>query len=176
MKTRSIIVLAAILTAVGAGCSTMTVATDYNPAADFAAYQTYDWLKRETPEGISSVQDRRIMAAIDTEMMLVGFKRVIEGEPDFYVAYHTTTKNQVNVTPSEYSTWHGYTIGSYTEADPYSEGSLLIDFVDQENRELFWRGWATDTFRDQREAKDKLNEAIRKIIEKYPIQSTAPSK
>ena len=176
MKTGSIIVLAAILAAVGMGCSSMTVTTDYNPAADFAAYETYDWLERETPEGVASLQDKRIMAAIDTEMMLVGFKRVIEGEPDFYVAYHTSIKNRTNVTPYEYGTWHGYPMGSYTEVDRYSEGSLLIDFVDRENKELFWRGWATDAFRDQREAKDKLNEAIRKIIEKYPVQSAAPPK
>ncbi len=73
-----------------------------------------------------------------------------------------------------YSTWSTYQ--DQTTVTQYKEGTLNIDIVDVERKQLVWEAVVTDTFTQKK--RDKLDETIEKYIaaafKKYPVP--APKK
>jgi hypothetical protein len=51
---------------------------------------------------------------------------------------------------------------------PYTEGTLVIDLRDPSTRSLVWRGIASEEKSDAAKIEGKLNDMVRKTIEKYP--------
>ena len=52
--------------------------------------------------------------------------------------------------------------------ESYKEGTLIIDLVDAERRELVWRGTATGAVSDLTQAEKKLFGAVGRIFEAFP--------
>lgn len=67
-------------------CSGMKVTTDYDPAADFSQYKTYNFLpwSKQSGEILSDYDKRRVRAAATYELEKLGYKKV-EGEGDLAV-------------------------------------------------------------------------------------------
>jgi hypothetical protein len=51
---------------------------------------------------------------------------------------------------------------------PYSEGTLVIDFRDASKRALVWRAVASEEKSDATKIEGKLDDMVKKSIEKYP--------
>lgn len=177
-----------------AGCSTMEVSSDYDPSASFADLATYDWL--DTPkEPIgdpridgNTLLEKRIHAAVDAELAARGYTRT-QSDPDFLVAYHVSLdkRRSVQVLNDHYGYgpgW-GYTYGaayrpgyyagtSQTYVYEYEEGTLILDVVEPESRQLIWRGSARDEvhFKSTPERDEsQLREAVTRMLERFPPQS-----
>jgi hypothetical protein len=45
---------------------------------------------------------------------------------------------------------------------------LILDFVDSKSKELFWRGMATGVVAGAGGDEKELNEAVNKMLEKFP--------
>jgi len=51
---------------------------------------------------------------------------------------------------------------------PYTEGTLVVDLRDPSTRSLVWRGIASEEKSDGTKIQGKLDDMVRKAIEKYP--------
>jgi hypothetical protein len=51
---------------------------------------------------------------------------------------------------------------------PYTEGTLVIDLRDPTTRSLVWRGIAREEKQDPYKIEQKLDDMVRKAVEKYP--------
>ncbi len=180
----SMLVLAAAL----AGCSSLKVNTEFDPTAPYASYKTYAWNPRAPgPEEAPSIRNpiilAQVMAAVDRELAGKGLVLTRpEANPDFLVAVHGWAQSRVEVTNYGYVYGGGYMYGpAYgpyqpavvvpaTEIRSYTDGTLLIDFVDAKTMKLVWRGTATDTFTspDLNAVKRTVDEAARQLLGAYP--------
>ena len=179
------------LLALASGCSTLEVSYDYDPKADFAGLASYAWLDEpQKPTGDPRIDGNtilrdRIHEAVNTELRARGFQEV-SADPDFLVAYHVSLDRRQSVQTLNnyygYGPGWGYGYGAsyrpgYWAGAPetyvyeYEEGTLILDIVNPENKQLMWRGSATDevSFKSN-PVKDqtKLNEAVQELLEHFP--------
>ncbi|MCK5122521.1 MAG: DUF4136 domain-containing protein [Methylococcales bacterium] len=174
------------------GCSTIKVTSDYNPAVSFSGFQSYQWIPGgPTKIGDPRVDDNtllqsRVRKAVDNVLASKGYQKVTSGKPDFWITYHVTLDKQVKIQAinsiNHYgpgwgwrygSTYSGGYRGNDTFVYTYDQGSLIIDIVEPDSRQLIWRGSATDkvNFSHSPEQKEqKINEAVKKLLEQFPPQ------
>ena len=114
----------------------------------------------------------RIVDAIAEQLSKKGLTKV-EDDPDVYVTYHASGKQEVRVTASSYGYGYrrGWAGGGTTTAttQTYLKGTLVVDIWDAETKNLVWRGTATDTVSDKPEKnEEKINKSMEKMFKKYP--------
>jgi hypothetical protein len=153
-----------------AGCSSLSVGTDYDTKADFSAYKTWSFAGGTTnDERISKeLLEDRLEKALPPALAARGLTAAEPG--DLKVSYYAAVKDKIDIAtyPSTYRHWQGETY-----VTQYEEGTLILDLVDAKDQRLVWRGTARDEVNllaapEEREA--KLREAITKLLEQYPPQ------
>ena len=161
-------------------CSGMKITTDYNPEAapNFSAYQTYAWLPqpiRQDSRVYNAITESRVRQAVDNSLSTGGYRKLASGTPDFLVAWQAAIEGKVDVTMVNGYYGYGYRRWGAWGAEPtvteYDEGTLILDVIDGESRELAWRGVAQakisrNSNPDQRGR--KINEAVSKILANFP--------
>jgi hypothetical protein len=164
-----------LLLAVGmTSCSTVKVASDYDQTVDFNQYKSFAFFKPGIDKAdISDLDKKRILRAIEEEMIAKGFTK--SEEPDLLVSIFTKTKENINIYENRYG--YGYGWGWYPwywGAGPNtitttSEGTLYIDLIDSEGKELVWQGMGTAALaKEVNKKQERINEIVKKILEKYP--------
>jgi len=164
-----------------AGCSTVyDVQFDYNTKTDFANLKTYNWLAVPDKADIDSLDAMRVQKAVNTEMQAKGL-RLTSGIPDFLIAEHLGKKDKVSVRDWGYDYgpnagyWGGYWGPGGVSTFQYEEGSLILDFVDPQTKQLIWRGSAkaeVDDVRTPEKREALINEAVQKILKNFPPPSS----
>jgi hypothetical protein len=173
---RTLALLAVALLA-AAGCSTLSISTDFDKAADFTQYKTFTW--KDTGDGIDSIWNKRIEGVFSDTLAAKGLRRVDSGG-DLWVAAHPrlTKETQINT----YNTGWGYGYGWYgyggmgmatTTVTEIPVGTLMIDLVDAKKKELVWRGVASDTLntdpnRTAEDREKKLRDVAAQMFAGYP--------
>jgi hypothetical protein len=171
--------MAATLVASGAGCSGMSVSSDYNPmkVGDMKTYKTYAWLK--TPEGrkrsADQFIDQRIRMVADRKLADKGYQKS-ESSPDFLIGWHALLDKKLSY--STVNSYYGYGWGYYggvgasrTYVTEYHEGTLLLDVVDALSDELVWRGIAQAEVYPNADAdyrNRQIESAVGKILSQFP--------
>ena len=160
-------------------CSSVSVSSDYDQATKFDKLQTYAWMtgSEEKPGGrpTNTIAMARFHTAIERELDKKGYRKTTE-RPDFLVAYHTSIDEKTLVHsvpnygpgPGFYHAGVGYQDVYQTQ---YEEGTLIIDIVDPRTKNLLWRGIAkaaVDSLDDPEKKTQQTNEAVQKILEKFP--------
>lgn len=155
--------------AAAVACSTLRTTADYDRSTDFSRYKTWAW------HDAGSIKDpiwsKRIQGALESELSTKGLTRN-EANPDLWVAVQARLAQQTQITA--YGGGYGYRWrGGVTTAkvEQVPVGSLIVDLADARQKELVWRGVATDTLNPEKspEAKEKaLREALAKMFENYP--------
>lgn len=156
-------------------CSSVRVASDYDQQVDFNQYQTYAFFKPGIDKAeISDLDKKRILRAIETEMAEKGFTK--SEDPDVLVSIFTKTKENINIYQNNMMGW-GYGWGwnpwfwgaGHNTLNTTSEGTLYIDFVDAEGKELVWQGMGTAALAKKVNRKqERINEIVEEILETYP--------
>ena len=175
MKT---FIIAALTIFICSGCSSINVLSDYDPTRDFSDYGTYRWakIKEINSEDVlnkNSLLRKRIQVGVDKVLGEKGFKKLDEGDPDFVVLIHAGVQPRMNVyhhAPYWYHPWWG-PYGGYTSVSYYEQGTLVIDIVDNSEKELSWRGLGTGTvkrFSDPEALQEEIDFTVRKILEDFP--------
>ena len=183
MSTRVLAAAAACLLLLG--CSQYDIKSDYDVDSNFSAFKTYAWMTEPTTaEGATSANtamqrnsllDKRIRGAVDAAMASKGFSVNTE-TPDVLVVYHTGMQNKVDVTDWGYSYagsywgWAGRDIDVYN----YTEGTLIVDLVNTQTKQLAWRGSATGVVepgRSPEQVQERINDVVTKIFDNYPPKS-----
>lgn len=173
MRLPLALLTAALLTGI-AGCATMSVTTDYDQDVDFSEYKTFNWVKQKPKipprrRIDAALLDKRIRDAVEAELAFKGFRRVTGGIPDFLVAYHLGAENKVDVSAFGYRYGPGGRwVGRQVEVHRYKEGSLILDIVDFDTRQLIWRGTAVGAIYSPADLERKLLEAVGKALDEFP--------
>ena len=156
----------AVLGAALAWAQKITVELDQ--AADFSRYKTFairdGQLNSRNPALNSELVKKRIEADIARDLTARGLE-MTTGRPDLNVRYHfgSVRKAEIERYPAG---WRGF--GTRVVRVPYTEGTLVIDLRDPSTRSLVWRGIASEEKSDGTKIQGKLDDMVRKAIEKYP--------
>lgn len=164
---RSAIIVALTAIIFMTGCSSVQVETDYNREVDFSKYKTYRWIPHvkgteDNPLMNDPLIESHVKNAVNAEMAKKGFTRIEEGHPDCLMAWYFTARNRVDVT-HHYGYWY-----PQTNVYKYKEGTLIVDIVDREDKQLIWRGWATGVLEDRSRISDQINYSVQKLLKKFP--------
>jgi len=144
------------------------VTMEFDQAADFSKYKTFairaGELNSKNPALNSDLVKKRIGADIERYLTAKGLMEV-SGPSDLNVRYHfgSARKTELETYPAG---WYG--LGTRVVRVPYSEGTLVIDLRDPATRSLVWRAIASEEKSDPNKIEGKLDDMVKKSIEKYP--------
>lgn len=177
MKLLKLIALIFIVTLTS--CDTVKVATDYDTKADFSKYKTFAFYKKGIDKAsISDLDKKRIMRAIEAELLAKGFTK--SSNPDMLVSIFAKSRERVNVTNNNFGWGWGYGFGwgynpwfygqNNLNIRQYTEGTLFIDFIDKRKKELIWQGIGSGAMKMKNIEKkeERIKTFVNQILSKYP--------
>jgi len=170
-----------------AGCASgPDVRADYDKAADFGKYRTYGFVAQAgTDQGdFRSLGTQMLQNAASREMEARGYRRA--ENPDLVINFQgkLEEKTDIESTPAPYygagwgyRGWGGAPYGmvgyggSEVTTRRYKVGTLVMDVVDREQRQVVFQGGiegvVTKEMQQNREA--SINAAVGHIFAKYPF-------
>ncbi len=158
------------------GCSTVHVQNDYDPNYDFSRLRTFSILYTQSRAGSSLNQDR-IAKALKRQLEAKGYVETEKKFADFYVVFHTNVKDKTKiVTDYERVGLHSYRYWAEPRVPvqrhySYKEGKIVVDALDPRNKQVFWRGTATDmlqSFKSPTERIEYINKVAEEVMSAFP--------
>ena len=157
-----------------ASCNSVRVATDYDREANFNEYRTFAFFKPGIDKAeISDLDKKRILRAIESELTARGFTK--SENPDLLVSIFTKTRENVNIYNNNMAFGYGwgwspwYWGPGYQNVSTNKEGTLYIDLIDADEKELVWQGMGTAALATKVDKKQEtINKIVSEILEKYP--------
>jgi hypothetical protein len=167
------------------GCASgPEIRADYDPSADFGKYRTYGFVAQAgTDEGdFKSLSTQMLQRAASRQMEARGYTR--SGNPDLVINFkgQLEEKTDIESTPAPYygpgwgyggwggAYWGGWG-GTEVTTHRYSVGTLVMDVVDREKRQVVYQGGiegvVTREMMQNREA--TITAAVEHIFSKYPF-------
>lgn len=165
------------------------VTIDFAHDFDFEAIKTFQYVDTSDSNEQDPLTASRIEGAIIMELKEGGLQQVeTEADADIFVTYHVTTQDQTsyNTTSMGYGGYGGYHDGwgewgyggggyggmdmgsSTTRAHNYTEGTLIIDAYDSEEKKMVWRGTGTVIVNDNPEKRTKqIDKILHKLGKKW---------
>lgn len=162
------------------------VRTQSVPALEIQKYQTFGFVEKPDTDksGYTTIVTRYLKDAVSREMLSRGYTQ--SDKPDLLVNFSVGSKDKVEGYPWPdvgvgWGRWSrgwgwGGTFGG-RDIRTVTEGSLTIDVVDQEHRELIWSGTAKSrvTTKAENNPQSAIDEAVNAIFTKYPKQPLVAS-
>jgi hypothetical protein len=168
-----------------AGCETgPDIRADYDKSADFGKYRTYGFVAQAGTDtsDFKSLSTQLLQNAASREMEARGYRRA--DSPDLVINFTGKLEEKVDVesTPAPYygpgwgyRGWYGAPYGGWggTEVTThrYNVGTLVMDVVDREKRQVVFQGGLQDVVTKEmlknREA--SINAAVAQIFAQYPF-------
>jgi Domain of unknown function (DUF4136) len=168
MKTNLRLIVTGALLIAGCGA---TVNSSVTPGTNLAQFKSFSFYT--APSGAAqptSVADQTIDDALRQSLIAKGYVEATNGAPDFLVAHHVKTQQQLEVAGG-----YGYGFGfGGMDAYTYTEGTLIVDFIDPKTNKAFWRGTASDVVNHPSNPDTgRIQAAITKLINQYPTNLAA---
>jgi len=171
---KAIKLLPLVLLFLVASCSSVRVTSDYDTATDFSNYKTFAFYKKGIDKvEISDLDKRRILKAVETELLAKGFTK--SENPDLLVNIFTKSRQKVDIynNNSMYFGWHPWYYGpNYgMHISKYTEGTLFVDLIDAEKKELVWQGIGSGgltTSGNVVKKEERIKSFVAEIMTKYP--------
>jgi hypothetical protein len=144
------------------------VTVEFDEAANFSRYKTFTiregQLNSKDPALNGELIRKRISADIERGLTARGLT-MVTGQADLNVQFRlgSARKTEVERYPAG---WRG--LGTRVVRIPYTEGSLVIDLRDSGTRSLVWRAIAREEKSDGTKIEGKLDDMVKKSVEKYP--------
>jgi len=163
------------------------IRTQSAPALDITKYQTFGYVEKPDTDkaGYTTLTTRYLKDAVGREMIARGY-RPTDQQPDLLLNFTIGSKDKVEGDSSPnigvgWGRWGrgfgwGGTFGSigYGGRDirTITEGTLTIDVVDQQHKELIWSGSAKGrvTSKSEDNPQQAIDKAVAAIFTKYPKQ------
>lgn len=184
MKKTTAVIAAFSLVVTASACTLTTTRTDHDHEADFSAYSTFAWRSISDEEqgptaATNQIVDRRIRRAISSDMAAKGYTTAPPDTADLLVTYYVSLDQQLRM----YSTGWGYGWGygprwgygygfwpgwGYTTVSTYHEGSIIVDIIDREKKQLVWRGVVTRVLGKKSSSEEKIDKAIDELMSDFP--------
>ena len=160
------VLLITLLAAGGAWAQKVTI--EFDQAIDFSKYKTFairdGQLNSRNPALNSELVKKQIDADIEKYLTAKGLMQV-SGTSDLNVRYTFGTARKME-TETYPAGWYGW--GTRVVRVPYAEGTLVIDLRDPTTRSLVWRAIASEEKSDSSKIEGKLDNMVKKSMEKYP--------
>ncbi|HEY7772552.1 MAG TPA: DUF4136 domain-containing protein [Marinagarivorans sp.] len=171
------------------GCATgPKIHSVYETGVDFNSYKTFAFLDSLEPSGeqeYRSLTNKYLKEAIRKQLTARGLSEQKGG--DLLIGFNVSTKEKIESTtaPAISAGYYGYRgrygysygmgYGTETRVSQYTEGTLNIDVVDAEQKQLIWEGVAVGKLKKpkQNELRSDIHTVVQQIFVKYPVP--APS-
>jgi hypothetical protein len=153
-------------------CSSIHVAADYDRSVNFSSYKSFSFFQEGIKKvKISDLDKRRILNAIENELISKGLKK--SDNPDLLVNIITKERKEVNIYNQNFGMWGwgwGPTFGlNQTNISDSTNGTLFIDLIDNNKKELVWQGIGDGYLSTRMDRKnERIIEFVESILEKYP--------
>lgn len=184
IKPRLTAALAAAAIALAGCASGPDIRADYDKAADFGKYRTYGFVAQAgTDSGdFRSLATQMLQNAASREMEARGYTRA--ENPDLVINFKGQLEEKVDIesTPAPYygpgwgyRGYYGAPYGGYGGSEVttrrYNVGTLVVDVVDREKRQVVFQGALSDVVTKEMQANREatINQAIAQIFSKYPF-------
>ncbi len=162
------------------------VTGDYEKSTDFSKYKTYQFIgwQDDSDQVMNDFDKKRLRDAIIEEMGSRQFE-LVESGADLGVSLFVVVNKKTSTTA--YTNYYGgagyghgrryggrgwssgYATTSYSERD-YLQGTLVLDMLDTQSKDLLWQGVATGTVNSKPEKREKsIPKAIKKLMKKFPV-------
>lgn len=165
MKT---IMLAILLGLMAVSAAAQSVQTDYDRSFRFSDLKTFSFANQRRaatdPLASDTLNDGRIRNGLESHLAANGFK-IQDEKADFVIAYYVTTKNKLNVQDYGFGPprWFG---SRDIRVNQYSEGTLMVDFIDAKNNQVIWRGRASGTL-EMKGVDKKISKSVEKLVNQF---------
>ena len=181
-KLLKLLPLLALLIVVSS-CTSVRVAADYDKDATFNEYKTFAFFKTGIDKAeISDLDKRRILRAIESELLAKGFTK--SENPDLLVSLFTKSQQRVDVYNNSWGNgawgwggWGGFGPGwgwgwNQPSVSTTTQGTLYVDLIDANKKELIWQGMGTGYLsRNVEKKEERIKEFVTQIMEKYPPET-----
>lgn len=164
-------------------CSTVSVTTDYDHSASFGQYRTYILAPSSDKIVLSPSSEHALRDSLRVNLAARNITEVSK-DADLHVVRHISTTEKLSVHQSSDWAYRGVPYGygrygmwsrapvTYTDVSQYTEGTLILDFVDTKTQKLVFRGIGTGTVSDPETNAERIREAVEKIVEKFPLSDS----
>ena len=161
-------------------CQSVRVAVDYDKFAQFKSFKTFGFLKEGIDRAkINDLDKRRILRSIETVLIEKGF--TMSETPDLIINFFTKERQQVNIYNNNrfnYFGGMGYGwgpfMGSQVNVSNSQQGTLFIDIIETNNKELIWQGVGKGSLTASVNKKEELiHSFVTSILENYPPEIKA---
>ena len=159
-----------------AGCTGIRVTTDYDHKADFGKYKTFNFSKEVDKVQLSELNRRRLKDDIQAQLVAKGYQ--MSTIPDLLVNVFVkgTTKYTANAFTTgfggPFGYWRGWGMGSsntWVDVDKYTEGTMFIDLIDVQKKEMLWEGIAEGMINPRTHTTEEhLNDVVMRIFKDFP--------
>lgn len=165
------------LTIMVTSCNSVRVASDYDRNVDFNNYKTFAFYKPGVDNAeISDLDKRRILRAIESELTSKGFSK--SENPDVLVSFFTNSEKRVDVYNNTWG-WGAWGWGGWgpwgwgwntmPSVSTTTEGSLYIDLIDANKKELVWQGQGIGYLTKSIDKKEeRIRVFVNQILEQFP--------
>ena len=149
--------------------SAQKVTVEFDQSADFSKYKTFAIRRGELNSKNAALNSELVKKLIEADLVRAlasrGLSPVESGPADLNAFYHfgSARKTEVEAYPAG---WRGW--GTRYVRVPYAEGTLVIDLRDPSTHSLVWRGISSEEKSDASKIQGKLDDMVKKSIEKYP--------
>ena len=158
-----------------AGCSTLSVESDYDDGYDFSKVKTYT-VKHHAKEGENTLLNDRITAALEHVISSKGYQKQDDKGSDLIFVYHYNVKDKVDIRTDYQMVGirrYGYGGGmvATTNSYEYKEGTIIVDALDKNSKKIVWRSVGVLEVEQKdtpQERKKYVSEIITKLMEKFP--------
>jgi len=154
---------------VAQGARAQKITMEFDQSVDFSKYKTFairdGQLNSRNPALNSELVKKQIETDIQNDLTARGLTMAPGGPADLNVRYTfgAARKTEIEAYPAG---WYG--MGTRYVRVPYAEGTLVIDLRDPTTRSLVWRAIAAEEKSDATKIEGKINDMVKKAIEKYP--------
>jgi len=160
--------LAGLLLILATGAFAQKIEVEFDQSVDFSKFKTFTIrggrLNSKNPSLNSELVKKRIEADIQKYLTAKGLTPVEEaGDLNVRYSLGAARKNEIETYPAG---WRGW--GTRVVRVPYTEGTLVLDLRDPSTKSLVWRGIAREEKSDASKVEGKLDDMVKKAIDKYP--------
>jgi len=145
------------------------IEVEADAGVDFTRFHTFAIrdarLNSKNPALNNDIVRHRLEADIRKSLEAKGLTYVEAGKSDLNVRFTLGATRRVE-TEAYPAGWRGW--GTRVVRVPYTEGTLVIDLRDPSTRMLVWRGIAREEKSDAAKVEGKLDDMVRKSIDKFP--------
>ena len=167
-----------------AGCAS-TVYVEKSSDVQLSAYQTYNWIQKDTLYRKLELLDHNVKSSGDRQLAMLGYRRV-DKDPDLLFDYDVLVEKSrkrrsetVYMQPYFRMFYNPYTrfwgtiyfpaqfVGIQSFPEDVTEGTITLTVVDVKSNKTIWQGWSTDEVNSRNLTAQEVERSIRTILKKF---------